>query len=160
MRIFRSTPTSEPPALPESDATQSTLESFGLQVLHEPRTCVPTAKEDNGSTKTKTVGIIFVHGLGGSMKKTWTHRSANAFWPMWLPEEKDIGNIQISTFGYDANFKNVIAPRNALGIPDFAKQFLDCLDLYYHQHGDVLSSFNETDTRHLLFLLDTVWADW
>ena len=84
--------------------------------------------------------LIFVHGLGGSAKETWTHANSNGFWPSWLHEDNRFDNVRISTFGYDANFKNVLAPQNALGIADFAKQLLDSLDLHFHKYGDVVSS--------------------
>ena len=32
---------------------------------------------------------------------------------------------------------NIFAPTNALGIPDFAKQLLDSLDLRYEAYSDV-----------------------
>lgn len=97
---------------------------MGLHVLHGPRT------EEN------TVNLIFVHGLGGSAKETWTH-SSKTFWPTLLHHDDRFRNTRISTFGYNANFKNVFAQKNALGITDFAKQLLDNLDLYYDKYGDV-----------------------
>jgi hypothetical protein len=85
------------------------------------------------------VELIFVHGLGGSAKDTWTHAESKGFWPSWLHDDNRFDNVRISTFGYDANFKNVFAPQNALGITDFAKQLLDSLDVHFHKYGDVVS---------------------
>ena len=85
----------------------------------------------------RLVNIIFVHGLGGSSKGTWTHSETQSFWPEWLPEKNGLENVRIATFGYDANWSNITAPSNALGIADFAMQLLDALDLHYTEYGDV-----------------------
>jgi hypothetical protein len=100
---------------------------LGLRVLHEPH---PQA--------TTVVNIIFVHGLGGSAISTWTSATASqTFWPTLLHEDSRLASARISTFGYDADFKNVLAAKNALGIADFADQLLDGLDSYYGKYGDV-----------------------
>ena len=98
---------------------------LGLQVLHEPKILEPTAS--------RIVNIIFVHGLGGSMRETWTH-SSNTFWPTLLHEDDRFSNVRIFTFGYDANF---MAGSNVLGIPDFAKQLLNAFDLQLDKYGKV-----------------------
>lgn len=70
---------------------------------------------------------------------TWTH--PNGFWPVWLyewlSERKKLDNVRIATFGYDADYRNVLGPRNLLGIQDFARQLLDGVDLLYDNHGNV-----------------------
>ena len=108
---------------------------FGLYVLHQPRIVV--------LEETKAVDLVFVHGLGGSAKETWTHANTNGFWPSWLHEDTRFDYVRISTFGYNANFKNVLAPQNALGIADFAEQLLDSLDGHFHKYGNVVS-YNES----------------
>lgn len=85
------------------------------------------------------INIIFVHGLGGSSKGTWTYTETQSFWPEWLPDKNGLENVRIATFGYDANWGNVMAPSNALGVADFAMQLLDSLDLHYSEYGDVRS---------------------
>ena len=120
-----------------SSATSTpTRNGFGLQVLHDPSLVIgpPTSCAFN------LVDIVFVHGLGGAAHRTWTHARSNEAWPSWLPREDGLKNVRISTFGYDANFKNILAPSNALGISDFAKQLLDVLDLHYDKYGNVLLS--------------------
>jgi hypothetical protein len=97
---------------------------IGLQVLHEP------------NTATNIVSIIFVHGLGGSARETWTHHPSKVFWPSLLHEDDRFANVRISTFGYVADF-NIFDAKNVLGIQDFSKQLLDCLDLYYDKDDDV-----------------------
>jgi hypothetical protein len=84
---------------------------YGLEVLHEPATRPPNP-----------VQIIFVHGLGGSKKETWTDSKAN-FWPAWLRDEDGLENVRIAIFGYKATF-NILAPNTNLSIPTFANQLL------------------------------------
>lgn len=90
---------------------------FGLQTVY-----VPDAIDGD---------IVFVHGLGGSARKTWSStRELDSFWPGWLPEDETDGDgdepaalsrFRISTFGYNAKFKG--AATN-LDIIDFAKDLL------------------------------------
>ena len=70
---------------------------------------------------------------------TWSH--ANGSWlswlPTWLREEEGLDNVRISTFGYDADYRNVLAAKNGLGITEFAQQLLDGLDLFDDKYPDV-----------------------
>jgi hypothetical protein len=102
---------------------------MGLQLLHEPQT----------RTGPNTIDVIFVHGLGGSAKGTWTHPETNGFWPTWLLEKEGFKNVRIATFGYNADYQNIFSPRNDLDIDDFSKQLLEAMFLDYHKHGDVVS---------------------
>ncbi len=76
--------------------------------------------------------IIFVHGLGGSSRTTWSHnRNLDFFWPLkFLPVEPDINEARILTFGYNANFRPG-SGRNKMSVLDFAKDLL--YDLKYAQ---------------------------
>ncbi len=66
--------------------------------------------------------IIFVHGLGGTARKTWSwDRNVDYFWPVWLAEEDGLSSYRIFTYGYNSNFKG--AGTN-LNIIDFAKDLL------------------------------------
>ena len=73
--------------------------------------------------------IIFIHGLGGTSKWTWSkYRNSELFWPLtFLPLEPDISLARILTFGYNAN----ILRSGSLGtsVLDFAKDLL--FDLKY-----------------------------
>ncbi|KAH8820667.1 hypothetical protein F5884DRAFT_57550 [Xylogone sp. PMI_703] len=86
--------------------------TLGLHILHQPKHVAP-------------VDIIFVHGLGGDSRATWSKGHDPAFfWPeLWLPFDPDLGNARIFTFGYNANFR-VGAPKSIATISDFAKQLL------------------------------------
>ena len=123
-----------PIAATDSPATPPVDRLLGLRVLHEP----VTEETPTSPSTTKVLELVFVHGLGGSAKDTWTHANSG-FWPSWLHEDGKFHNVRISAFGYDADYKNVFAARNALGITDFANQLLDSLDLHFHKYGDVAS---------------------
>ena len=151
-------PDTAPPTFGSS--TPSTERSFGLKVLYEPRAGNASVTQSSTPERTKTVSIVFVHGLGGSARDTWTHAESKTFWPLLLHEEDGLDNIRILTFGYDADFGNVMKPKNVLEIAGFAKQLLEGLDLHYHKYGDVGSLCYATEIRHLLYLLRTVWVDW
>lgn len=72
-----------------------------------------------------SVDIIFIHGLGGSSRKTWSkNRDPELFWPeKWLPSEPDICTARILTFGYNAHYRS-LGPNNILTITDFARSLL------------------------------------
>lgn len=85
---------------------------IGLRVLYAP-------------SKPHSVDIIFVHGLGGSSRKTWALNNVpGTFWPQdWLPDEPEINTARILTFGYNADFKSR-GPNNLSSISDFARALL------------------------------------
>lgn len=65
--------------------------SLGLHRLH-----VPPAKA--------RVDLIFVHGLGGDARKTWSKAGQN-FWPQdWLPADPAFQHVRIHTYGYDSAY--------------------------------------------------------
>ncbi len=44
------------------------------------------------------IDVIFVHGLTGDAKETWTDESGDDFWPQWL--QNDLNRISVFTLGY------------------------------------------------------------
>ena len=52
------------------------------------------------------VDFIFVHGLRGGSRKTWSFSADPAhFWPkVWLPADPDFKNVRIHTFGYHSGW--------------------------------------------------------
>ena len=90
---------------------------LGLQVIYSP-------PED------RIVDIVFVHGLGGSSRMTWSkNRDPDLFWPLkFLPLEQGIDKARILVFGYNSNFRPGSAKTNK-SILDFAKDLL--YDLKY-----------------------------
>ena len=93
-------------------STDQSAHSLGLHVVHQPELPAP-------------LDIIFVHGLGGDSRKTWSkNHDSGLFWPgIWLPLEPGIGNARILTFGYNANFRPG-APKSLSNITDFSKELL------------------------------------
>ena len=84
---------------------------LGLKVLFEP-------------ASTPVMDLVFVHGLGGTSRQTWSkNRNPELFWPQeWLPLEPEICTARILTFGYNAHFSS--SRDNILDISDFAKDLL------------------------------------
>ena len=80
--------------------------------------------------------IIFVHGLGGSSRMTWSkNHNLEFFWPLkFLPLEPDIDEARILTFGYNANFRRG-SGKNRFSVLDFAKDLL--YDLKYAKDESV-----------------------
>ncbi|RDW69220.1 hypothetical protein BP6252_08240 [Coleophoma cylindrospora] len=85
---------------------------LGLTVLH-----IPPSEP--------TVDIIFVHGLGGSSRATWTFdNELSNFWPKeWLPKEPGLSGARISSFGYNG-FPTDRNSSSTLNIADFARDLL------------------------------------
>lgn len=86
--------------------------SVGLTVLHSP---------EKGKRK---ADIVFVHGLGGASRKTWSKDlKPELFWPLeFLPLEADLSQARILTFGYNADFRK--AGGIHVSVLDFAKDLL------------------------------------
>ena len=95
---------------------------LGLRVLYDP-------KHD------RRADIIFVHGLGGTSRLTWSkNKDLDLFWPLtFLPQEPDICEARIMTFGYNASFLRA-STRNITTVLDFAKDLL--YDLKYAEDED------------------------
>jgi hypothetical protein len=90
---------------------------LGLKVLHTP-------------PGRRRVDIVFVHGLGGSSRLSWSkNHNLELFWPLkFLPFEPDINEARLLTFGYNANFRSG-SGKNKTSVLDFAKDLL--YDLRY-----------------------------
>ena len=110
----------------ERSSPEEDEDPFGLEVLHE--------LGDGGGTP---VQIIFLHGLGGSQKGTWSHPGSTDCWPNWLHAEAGLDNVRIALFGYDANF-NVFAPNTNLSIPIFANQLLHAIEQLHYRTQPVM----------------------
>jgi hypothetical protein len=104
------------------------------------------------------IQIIFVHGLGGSKKETWTDSKAN-FWPAWLSDEDGLENVRVAMFGYKATF-NILAPNTNLSIPTFANQLLRKMEELSYRRGSVRIHYIDLMVGDDDFLLRTAWEDW
>jgi hypothetical protein len=86
---------------------------LGLNILH-------TSSEP-------LIEFVFVHGLGGGSKKTWTHGDdPNLYWPKeWLSKDPAFENVRIHSFGYDSNWADTKASTNS--VHDFGQDLLNHL---------------------------------
>lgn len=82
---------------------------FGLTTLYEP-------------PASTIVDLIFVHGLGGGSRSTWTKSDdPSLYWPQeWLPHDPGFRDVRIHSFGYNANWNK----ESTLNLHDFAKSLL------------------------------------
>lgn len=152
--LFKRFKGNEPATSSSSPGTkpQWVEDRYGLDIVYEPALSSPSGDAN-------TVNIIFVHGLDGGARRTWTDPESNCFWPAWLLEEKGFKSTRIVMYGYDARYTFVVARnRRALGITDAANQLLDELDLFYSRFGDV-SCYLYSYCRLLQYLLPTVPAE-
>jgi hypothetical protein len=63
--------------------------------------------------------VVFVHGLTGGLKKTWTHEDGT-FWPQDLLPN-DFPKARIMTFGYDADITHVFGQVSTNTLRDHGK---------------------------------------
>ena len=93
----------------DEDADVDSKGQFGLNSLYEP-------------PDSAIVDLIFVHGLGGGSRSTWTKcNDPSLYWPQeWLPHDPGFRDVRIHSFGYDANWNK----ESTLNLHDFAKSLL------------------------------------
>ena len=70
------------------------------------------------------VDFIFVHGLGGGSKKTWSKSaSLTHFWPQtWLCDEPEFHDVRIHSYGYNSNWTK--RSGDVFNVHDFGKMLL------------------------------------
>lgn len=92
------------------DSADDTRGPLGLNLLHCP---IQTDIE-----------LIFVHGLGGGSKKTWSKTSStHHYWPQqWIPEDPAFQAVRVHSYGYDTDWRK--GKDNCLNIHHIGKQFL------------------------------------
>ena len=80
----------------------------GLTTLHEP-----------GPEQPVVADLVFVHGLNGGSRSTWSERGDPAlFWPReWLPRDEAFRDVRVHSFGYPSG----VSRRSVLDIRDFAR---------------------------------------
>ncbi|KAJ3493169.1 hypothetical protein NLG97_g4905 [Lecanicillium saksenae] len=82
--------------------------NLGLSILHCP--------------ENPTFDFIFVHGLGGDSKKTWSKSGLN-FWPQeWLPKDIAFDSVRVHTYGYSSDYRK--GRGDCLNIHHFGKGLL------------------------------------
>ncbi|CAG7935894.1 unnamed protein product [Penicillium nalgiovense] len=79
------------------------------------------------SPTTPEIDLIFVHGLGGNSRKTWSKSSLlSHFWPKeWLPKDPAFNNVRIHSYGYDSHYLK--GKQDCLNIHHIGKSFLSAL---------------------------------
>lgn len=94
----------------ESESSDDIRGPLGLCLLHEP--------------PEPLIDFIFVHGLRGGSRKTWSKTDdPTHFWPKaWLPKEPRFKNVRIFSFGYNSNWIN--RKGSTLTIHDFGQALL------------------------------------
>ena len=70
------------------------------------------------------IDFVFVHGLGGGSKKTWSKTSSvTHYWPQaWLPKDPAFKDVRVHSFGYDSDWAK--GKENCLNIHHFGKSLL------------------------------------
>ncbi|KFX96457.1 hypothetical protein V490_03341 [Pseudogymnoascus sp. VKM F-3557] len=70
------------------------------------------------------IDFIFVHGLGGGSRKTWSMSpDSKHYWPKeWLSQDPDFRYVRIHSFGYKADWDD--RKESILSIHDFARSLL------------------------------------
>ena len=92
------------------DGVDDSKGPLGLNLLHSP--------------SEPLVDLIFVHGLGGGSRKTWSKTSSvTLFWPQeWLPKDPAFKNVRVHSFGYNSDW--IKGRENCLNIHHFGKSLL------------------------------------
>lgn len=92
------------------DGVDDSKGPLGLNLLHSP--------------SEPLVDFIFVHGLRGGSKKTWSKTgSVTNYWPQeWLPKDPAFKNVRVHSFGYNSDW--VRGKDNCLNIHHFGKSLL------------------------------------
>jgi hypothetical protein len=112
---------------PRLTAANSEFSADGSQFSWSPRTSSGASPDPLGLTLVYSLpnplfDLIFVHGLGGSSKRTWSwERDTQNFWPPWLAQDEGLSRARIFTFGYNSGFSGQYTNLNML---DFAKDLL------------------------------------
>ncbi|EKG09964.1 hypothetical protein MPH_12926 [Macrophomina phaseolina MS6] len=103
--------------LEESDSSDSPRESgsTGLVLLYAPSPSQSSSAQYN-------IDIVAIHGLGGDLRETWTHKNGTLWLRDLLP--RSMPGARIYTYGYPSK---IFFNRSVAGIRDFATHLLDAL---------------------------------
>ena len=94
----------------ESESSEGVRGPLGLNLLYDP--------------SEPLIDFIFVHGLRGGSRKTWSKTADPAhFWPkQWLPTESRFKNVRIYSYGYNSDWGE--RKGSAATIHDFGQALL------------------------------------
>lgn len=70
------------------------------------------------------IDFVFVHGLNGGSRKTWTYgEDPDLYWPKeWLAKDPAFKNVRIHSFGYNSHWTDTKTTHN---IHDFGQSLLN-----------------------------------
>ena len=75
------------------EAPSASVQRYGLTEVSAP-----------APASSAQVDVVFVHGLNGDPKHTWTSKTNNVFWPKdLLPSFVSDQNVRVLVYGYDAD---------------------------------------------------------
>ncbi|CAI7629611.1 unnamed protein product [Penicillium glandicola] len=96
-----------------SDQAEDVKGPLGLNLLYSP--------------PTPDIDFVFIHGLGGSSRKTWSKSPLQShYWPKeWLPKDPAFKNVRIHSYGYDSYYLK--GKEDCLNIHHIGKSFLGAL---------------------------------
>lgn len=79
------------------------------------------------SSSEPLIDYVFVHGLGGGSRKTWSEsEDPGSYWPKeWLSKDTAFKNSRIHSFGYNSNWME--RKESVLNIHDFGQSLLDSI---------------------------------
>lgn len=92
------------------DGTDDTKGYLGLNLLHSP--------------SDPRIDFVFVHGLGGGSRKTWSKTpSISHYWPQeWLPRDPAFRYVRVQSYGYNSDWAK--GKDNCLNVHHFGKSLL------------------------------------
>lgn len=63
------------------------------------------------------ISIVFVHGLTGNRRSTWTDKHSNVYWPKDLLGNDELPPMRVLSYGYDADIAHfwAMASQNRIG---------------------------------------------
>ncbi|KAL8736886.1 MAG: hypothetical protein Q9181_002226 [Wetmoreana brouardii] len=111
------------PGRPTSESLEQVHGLLGLNLLYEPSEAI--------------ADFIFVHGLRGGSRKTWSHSDdPSLFWPKeWLSTEPRFRHIRIHSYGYNADWGE--KKGSVLNIHDFGSALLGDINTSPHIRDSV-----------------------
>lgn len=94
----------------DSESPEDVKGALGLNLLHD--------------VQEPLIDFVFVHGLGGGSRKTWSMSpDSKHYWPKeWLSRDPDFRHVRIHSFGYKADWDD--RKESILSIHDFARSLL------------------------------------
>jgi hypothetical protein len=88
---------------------------------------------------TNDAAIIFVHGVTGNSRETWTNDSSKGFWPEMLTEDPALNGTNIFVYGYDSPRLGQSLTFGELG--ENLRLMLSSNDIFKHLTGSNASRF-------------------